>query len=180
VGFFGDDSAVGQYIRFDGKTGQYKVRGGDDVCNGRKYVVDLPGARAGYLRFTDGRPERHTGPIFPRDETPSRDSLGDNDPSKWTPGRFSNGKVEDPYKQIVEIPLKDVETGEVAVLTLQNKGGLAASSAFFKKCLGMPDDTQPVVSLDTVTVPSKFGPLKRPALSVTGSTEGAFDDPVDF
>jgi hypothetical protein len=127
VGFFDDEAGGAEFIKFDARTGEYKARGRDTSFTDQEFVVDLNAAVGGYLRFNAGRPERHTGRIFPKDEAPRRSTLPDNDPSRWSPGKFSGGKPEDPYRAIVELPLRHRETGETFVLTLQNKNAICGS-----------------------------------------------------
>ena len=82
------------------------------------------GAVAGYLKFKEKgeAPERHTGAIFPKDEAPSRASLGDTDQSEWAIGKFS-GEPEDPWTPVIELPLRHQETGEEYILTCQSQDG---------------------------------------------------------
>src|SRR4029077_19533057 len=94
-------------------------------------------------------PDRRLGDIFPEDKAPQRSTLPDADPAKWSPGKCSNGRPEDPYRATVEVPLRSVETGETYILSLQNKMSLSAAREFLATCRKLPAEAMPVVKLES-------------------------------
>jgi hypothetical protein len=184
VSFFDDEVGGGTpIVKYDPRSGQYSVRGSDEVLNDKEFVVDLGRAQGGYIAFRGaGQPaDRRLGDIFPEDKAPRRSTLPDADPSTWTPGKFSNGRPEDPYRATVELPLRHRETGETYILSLQNKMSLSAAREFLTTCRKLPAEAMPIVKLGSSSKKTKFGTFKQPAFSVVGTTGGEdFDDPVDF
>ena len=73
------------------KEAKYAKSGSDESFNDQEFVVDAHGVRGGYIKFGEKgeTPEKHLGPIFPKDEAPLRSSLGNTDKSEWVKGRFS-------------------------------------------------------------------------------------------
>ena len=185
MGFFDDEAGGGssRFVKFDARNGNYSTRDSDKPLNDQEFVVDAGNARGGFIRWTDGRPERHLAPIFPRDEAPQRSTLPDANPAQWRPGKFSNGQPEDPFKATVELPLRHRETGETFTLTVSNKAAMAAVRDLLGECRKLPDGTLPIVRLGTTSVQTKFGVFKKPNLSViatTGADAADFNDDMPF
>ena len=109
MGFMDQNAGGGgpPLMRWNGQEGKYLKYDSELEFNDECFVLNLAGAVAGYLKFRGKgeTPERHTGPIYPRDEAPERASLGDTDQSEWPIGRFSN-EPEDPWTPVIELPLK--------------------------------------------------------------------------
>jgi len=76
MGFMDEVSSGGgaKLLRFDGRAGNYVVRGSDDTFNNQEFVASIYEAKGGYLKFGEKgqAPERHLGSIFPKDEAPLR------------------------------------------------------------------------------------------------------------
>ena len=104
---FTDEVGVGgskPILKFN-KEARYVKRGSDEAMNDQDFIAKIHEARAGYIKFNgNDQPERHLGGIFPKDEAPSRSSLGDTDKSKWPRAKFGDGP-EDPWTAVIEIPL---------------------------------------------------------------------------
>jgi hypothetical protein len=94
MGFMDQNAGGGgpPLMRWNGQEGKYLKYDSELEFNDECFVLNPAGAVAGYLKFRGKgeTPERHTGPIYPRDEAPERASLGDTDQSEWPIGRFSN------------------------------------------------------------------------------------------
>jgi hypothetical protein len=60
-------------LKFDGKAGNYVVRGSEGSFNNQEFVADVFGAKGGYLKFggKDQPPERQLGSIFPQGRSSS-------------------------------------------------------------------------------------------------------------
>jgi hypothetical protein len=122
------------------------------------------------LKF-DGKekPARKMGSVFPKDEAPSRASLGDMDQSKWPKARFGDD-VEDPWTAVIEIPMTHKESGETYIFVAMSKTSLAAAKDFLRLCQKVPQGHIPVVKLGITTYKSKYGAVKKPVLAVTGKS----------
>jgi hypothetical protein len=170
MGFLDDIGGGGaKLLKFDGRDGSYKARGSDDTFNGQDLIADIYAARGGYLKF-GGKgqpPERHLASVFPKDEAPSRSTLGNTDPSEWPAGRFGD-EPEDPWTQVIEIPLRHKTTGEDFTFTASTRTSLAAAKNLLAQCRRLPEGCNPVVRLSTANAQGKFGIFKKPVLSIVG------------
>ena len=173
MGFMDEVSSGGgtKLLKFDGRAGNYVVRGSEATFDGQEFVVDVYSATGGFLKFKGKGepPERHTGPIFPKDQAPSRVSLGDLDRSKWETGKFGD-EPEDPWTPVIEFPLTHRETGEAYTFTAQSKTSLAAAKDFLGLSRRLPESFLPIVRLDVGSFNGKFGPVKKPVLSMIGKS----------
>jgi hypothetical protein len=173
MGFMDEVSSGGgaKLLKFDGRAGNYLVRGSEATFDGQEFVVDVYSATGGFLKFKGKGepPERHTGPIFPKDQAPSRASLGDLDRSKWETGKFGD-EPEDPWTPVIEFPLTHRETGEAYTFTAQSKTSLAAAKDFLGLSRRLPESFLPIVRLDVGSFNGKFGPVKKPVLSMIGKS----------
>jgi hypothetical protein len=161
-----------KFIVFDGKAAQYKVRGVEQPLNGEQFIAHPDGAVGGYIKFNgkETQPERRMGSVFPKDLAPARDSLGDTDAGAWPDGKFS-GEPEDPWRPRLEIPLEHAETGEEYIIVGMSKTSLAALKDFLNRCQKLSPGFAPRVRFDVATFKSKFGPVKKPLLTITGKME---------
>jgi hypothetical protein len=177
-------------LKFDGRAGNYVVRGSDDTFNGQECIADVYSATGGFLKFKGEKqqPERKMGLIFPKDLAPSRSTLGDLDKSEWPAGKFGE-EPEDPWTAVIEIPLRHKESGEAYTFTAQSKTSLGAAKDFIGWCRKLPEGFLPVVRLNTGSFKGKFGMVKKPVLSAVGKmpmetedaeVENLFDDKVSF
>ena len=191
MGFMDEVSSGGgaKLLRFDGRAGTYGVRGSDDTFNNEEFVANIYEAKGGYLKFGEKgqTPERHLGSIFPKDEAPLRSSLGNLDQGEWPKAKFGGDEPEDPWTQIIEIPLRHKESGEAYIFTASSKTALAAAKDFLGHCRRLPEAHEPVVRLCITSFKSKFGMVKKPLLSIIGKVpmEGQddsnpFNDEVPF
>ena len=154
--------------------------------NDQHFILNPAGAVAGYLKFKEKgeAPERQTGAIFPKDEAPSRASLGDFDQSAWPIGKFS-GEAEDPWTPVIELPIRHQETGEEYVLTCQSKTAIGAAKDLFAQLRRVPSGHDPVIKLSVGTMQTRYGKRKKPVLSLVGQVAATkevppFDDALDF
>ena len=192
MGFMDETSSAGgpPILKWT-KEAKYLKRGSDEPLNDQEFVADVRGARGGYLKFgeKDQPPERHLGSIFPKDEAPLRSSLGNTDKAEWAKGRFSD-EPEDPWTATIEIPLRHRETGEEFMFAAMSKTALGAAKDLLAQARRIPDGFDPVIRLGVGSFKSKFGPIKKPALSIVGKVvaagngavkdESPFNDPLQF
>ena len=97
------------------------------------------------------------------------------DQSEWKVGRFGDGP-EDPWTPVIELPLVHRESGEAFTFTAQSKTSLAAAKDFLGLCRRLPEGFLPIVRLDVGSFMSKFGPVKKPVLSMVGKSPIETDD----
>jgi hypothetical protein len=173
MGFMDEVSSGGgaKLLKFDGRAGNYLVRGSEATFNGQEFVVDVYSAAGGFLKF-NGKgepPERRMGLVFPKDLAPARSSLGDLDKTQWPESRFGD-EPEDPWSTCIELPLIDRESGETFTFTAQSKTSLAAVKDFLSLCRRLPESFLPIVRLDVGSFKGKFGPVKKPVLSMIGKS----------
>jgi hypothetical protein len=69
--------------------------------------------------------------------------------------------------------VEHVESGEEYVLVGMSKTSLSALKDFLNKCQRVPPGYVPRIRLDTETFKSKFGPVKKPLLTITGEVESS-------
>jgi hypothetical protein len=191
MGFMDEVSGGGgaKLLKFDGRAGNYGVRGSDASFNNQEFVAEIYAAKGGYVKFGEKgqAPERHLGAVFLKDEAPLRAALGNTDKSEWPKAKFGGDEPEDPWTQVIEIPLRHKESGERFVFTAQSKTALAAAKDFLGHCRRLPEGFEPVVRLCVGSFNSKFGAVKKPLLSIIGKVpmesadEGnPFDDEIPF
>jgi hypothetical protein len=193
MGFLDSEVSGGggaKLLKFDGRAGNYGVKGIDETFNNQEFIADIYGAKGGYMKFGEkGQPpERHLGPVFPKDSAPLRASLGDTDRNQWPKAKFGGDEPEDPWTQVIEIPMRHKETGELYVFTAQSKTALAAAKDLLGQCKRLPEGFEPVIRLGVGSYKSKFGVVKKPILSVVakvameaeGEAENIFSDEIGF
>jgi hypothetical protein len=167
---FTDEVGIGggkPILKFN-KEARYVKRGSEEAMNDQEFVAKIREARAGYIKFNGNEePERRLGAIFPKDEAPSRSSLGDTDKSLWRKGKFGP-EPEDPWTAVVEIPLQHRETGEEYLFAAQSKTAIAAMMDFLSQAKRLPEGFDPVIRLGVGSFKSRFGPMKKPVLSIIG------------
>jgi hypothetical protein len=75
---------------------------------GTEFVGVCDKIQVGLIRFNGpgNRPTRKMGPLFGGFVMPDRDSLGDNDPTRWETGL--DGKPKDPWQSQILLPLLGV------------------------------------------------------------------------
>jgi hypothetical protein len=171
----------GKQAKFDGKAGNHVVRGSDDILNNKEAVFGIYDAQGGYLKF-NGKgtpPERRLGSIFPKDEAPLRSSLGDTDKSEWPKAKFGGDEPEDPWVQVIEIPMRLKETGEPYVFSAQSKTSLAAIKDLLSQCRRMPEGFEPLVRLGVGSYKGKFGTVRKPVFSILGKVPMVGDGEVE-
>ena len=80
MGFMDQNAGGGgpPLMKWNGQEGKYLKHDSDISFTDECFILHPAGAVAGYLKFKGKGepPERHTGPIYPKDEAPERASLG--------------------------------------------------------------------------------------------------------
>ncbi len=191
----------GRLFAFNGSTGIYRtIDDGVEMPTGTKFVALLHETRKGYIRFNDdGPPDVHMVRIDENAEVPARETLGDNDRSKWPVSL--NGDKEDPWKPQYAIPMQRHDAGGElyvyiarGVVAMKSAGDLLGRWRYHpKRAAGLI----PVIRIESGTYPSKRfdGRKPKPLLEIdewvtrTGEAPPAiakpslseeFNDNIDF
>ena len=173
MGFMDEINGGGPPILKFNKEARYVKSGSDEDYNSQEFVADVHAAVGGYIKFGEKKgdaAEKHVGPIFPEDQAPLRESLGDTDSNEWSAGRFSDGVPQDPWTAVIELPIKHKETGEELMLCAQSKTSLGAMRNLLTQARRVPSGFSPIIRLSVGSIKSRFGPIKVPVLTVIGKT----------
>ena len=94
---------------------------------------------------------------------------------------------------MIEIPLQHRETGEELLFAARSKTAIGAAMDFLAQARRVPQGFNPVIRLGVGSFKSKFGPIKKPVLSIVGKVrasdelaraneddEPPFNDGVEF
>jgi hypothetical protein len=117
----------GRLFAFNGSTGIHRTLDDNvEVPDGTEFVAFLHETQKGHIKFNvDGPPDVQMVRVDQNAEVPERDTLGDNDRTKW-PLDF-NGEKADPWKLQFAIPMQRHDAGgELYVLV--SRGPVAMTS----------------------------------------------------
>ena len=178
--------------------GRYVDRDGEEIAKKTEFVCPYEQIQIGWIRFNGkgNSPTRHMGPLFSGFVPPSRNSLGDNDPSAWEVGL--NGEPADPWQMQCLLPLLDAKTGEPFVFQTVSVTGRGAVGKLILACKQLrkkKPDIYSVVRLDVGGYQHRdprIGFVEVPAFPVIGqapkdgtalpdtSLKNELDDAVPF
>jgi hypothetical protein len=119
-------SIVGRLIKFS-KDGEFITQDdGATIAKDAEFVLLAEETQIGWIRFNgEGEaPERVMGLLFYGFEFPSRESLGDDDPSTWEKGL--NNEPSDPWQHQQNIVLQNRTTQELFTFSTSSKTGRRA------------------------------------------------------
>jgi len=190
-------SSTGVPVRFN-KDGKFilPTEGDKELAEGTQLAVVWNQGRGGFQRFGEKgeRPEFRLSLIF-GGKPPAREELGDTDPSRWPVSDFS-GEQEDPWKEVMMVPLQSIEDGTVYVFSTMSVTGLRAVANLLHQSARMAakdGDNYPVIKLRCGGYEhKKFGWVKVPAFERVGtapkadvvsavtSVAGDMDDEIPF
>jgi hypothetical protein len=168
---------AGQGIRYNSKDGKYTVSATGEVLGpDTDYIAIADETQAGFIRFRgEGiQPEKILGLIYDGFRLPSRESLGDNDPSQWSTGL--SGRPEDPWQSQVNLVLQNVQTGELFTFSTTSQTGRRAVGNLlrhYNRMLRATPDDYPVVRLKSGGFNHKdtrVGWVHCPVFAVVGRT----------
>jgi hypothetical protein len=178
MGYLAKHASSGTVLRFS-KDGKFvkPTEGDEEVPEGTQLAVIWDQARGGYQRFRGKgeRPELKIGLVF-GGKPPERDELGDNDEAQW-PISDMTGKPEDPWREILMVPLQSIEDGAVYVFSTMSITGLRAVSNLLTQSARLAakePDHYPVFALRCGGYEhKKFGWVRVPAFERVGKTPKA-------
>jgi hypothetical protein len=146
-------SIVGRMIRFDGKGGRFITPDNDEEVDGSiDFVALCDQTLIGWIKFNgEGNPpDKKMGLLYdhPPFIMPPRNSLGDDDQTKWELGL--DGKPADPWQHFQYLVLQNGSTGELFTFTTSNITGRSAVGNLLKhynRLQKTHPDQYPVVKL---------------------------------
>jgi hypothetical protein len=173
MNYLAKHSSGGTVLRFS-KDGRFvkPTAGDEEVPEGTQLACIWDQARGGFQRF-HGKGERPTLKIdlVFGGNPPQRDDLGDTDSSQWEVSDMT-GRPEDPWREVLMVPLQSLETGEVLVFSTSSITGLRAVSNLLTQSARMSakdPDHYPVIALRAGGYEHrKFGWVKVPAFERVG------------
>jgi hypothetical protein len=118
----------GRLYAFNGSTGIHRLLDdGTDMPAGQLFRAYLRDYRRGFIRFNgDDPPSLKMVGLSENADLPTRESLGDNDPTQWPISEQTN-QPEDPWKPQATFPI--VTTDDAAELYLYVARGIVALNA---------------------------------------------------
>jgi hypothetical protein len=173
LGYLAEDASSGTVLRFS-KEGKFiqPTEGDAELPEGTELACHWDQARGGHQKFNG--PGKHPDVRIDRifgGTPPTRESLGDNDPSQW-PESDLTGRPEDPWRKVIMVPLEDPATGKVYVFSTMSKTGRRAVSNLLMqaaKMMAQEPGQIPVVRLRCGGYDDKrFGWVKVPAFEFRG------------
>jgi hypothetical protein len=126
-------SLVGRLIKFNGKEGQFVTADdGEPIPEGAEFVAIADMTLIGWIKFNgeDAPPDRHQGLLYDNYIMPSRESLGDLDPTRWELGL--DGQPQDPWAHQMCLVLQHCDTREMFTFSTQSKTGRRAVGNLLK------------------------------------------------
>lgn len=181
---YADEVAYRQHIEGDmlrfSKHGEYKAgQDQEEIPEGTRMLVYMPGMKRGWVKWQDGAPVQHViGLVADGYQPPNRSELGDLDEETW--GEL-NGRPIDPWQKTNYLVMCD-EEGQIYTFVTSSKGGLSAVGALadsYAKRRRMKPDEIPVIELQARSYNHKdFGETFAPVLHITGWAKipDTFDD----
>lgn len=168
-------SIVGKLLKFS--KGDFLVgESNDEVEEGTQYVANMDELMVGWIRWEDSKPtDQIMGRVSEGYQAPKRNSLGDDDKSKWEVDE--QGRERDPWQFSNYLILKTPgESGDDALFTFttSSRGGLNAIGELCKaygKAMRQKPDEFPVISLGVGSYQHSnkaYGRIKFPVFEVTG------------
>src|SRR5262249_10306077 len=104
----------------------------EPIPDGTRFVAAMPMLKVGWQKWWDGAPAGHElGMQADGYRIPPRDSLGDNDESKWQ--LDSQGEPKNPWQEAALLPLLNPKTGDVFTYSTGSWGGRAAIGGLMKE-----------------------------------------------
>lgn len=173
---------VGELLKFS--KGEYlSGKDGDEVEEGTQLVANMDELMVGFIRWEGGKPTDHVmGKIADGYVPPKRNTLGDDDQSRWEVDE-SSGQPRDPWQLSNYLIMKDPSGDQLYTFTTSSRGGLNAIGELCKrygKEMRQRPGEFPIVALDVDSYrhPNKaYGKIFVPVLRIAGwSAKGAFAD----
>jgi hypothetical protein len=166
----GNLGTIGKVIEF--KKGQWSVDG-QDVKNGKRFVVDMEGGYRCVVKWFDGHPVDGTfqlASIARGERLPFRNELGDYDESLWEEGL--DGKPKDPWSYGHRQIMKGWTGETLYTFRTSSFGGKKAMQLLYGEYERQKDQhpsKYPVIELNQEKVINKtFGPIPEPRFPIIG------------
>lgn len=166
-------ASLGTPLRFlkDGGFG-CPTEGDRKLAEGTELVAHPEEARGGFRRFNGpgAPPDTRIDRIF-GGTPPHREDLDDLDEAQW-PISDLTGRREDPWQEILMVPLEDPATGEIFIFQTSSITGMRAVSNLLRQAMrqvAKDPEHLPVIKLRVGGFQHrKFGWVKVPAFEFVG------------
>jgi hypothetical protein len=134
-----------------------------------------------WVRWQDGKPVEYRM-RQPGRRLPEREELGYDNPDEWEVG--PSGEPQDPWRNTRLVYLVDPETAEAFTFSTSSWGGRGAVSDLgdqISRMRSVRPDAVPIVELQAVEMPTKYGRKSKPAFKIVGwkSADGDKPAPVE-
>ena len=159
-------SEFGKILKF--VKGEWQI-GEETVPEGSEYNCFIDELARGWIKFEDGSVTDRRIVKITAGHPPSREELGDTDPSKWEIGE--DGKAGDPWVMQWWLPMSPVEAeGDLTVFATSSKGGIGAIGLLCKVYGRSPrNGLLPIVALKCASYKHpQYGKVLKPDLPIVG------------
>jgi len=142
----------------------------DQVLPGTEVIAGMDLQECGWVRWRDGKPTNQVmATVISGTPPPTRESLGDNDPSQWEFG--NDGKPKDPWQFTTYLPMLGTD-GKLYTYATSSRGGISATGRLARQYANhrkhRPDEF-PLIKLAVDSYKHKeFGPIKTPDFKPAG------------
>jgi hypothetical protein len=168
-----EHTSAGQALRFN-KEGKFikPTAGDEEVPEGTELVCHFDLSRKGFQKFMGPgeRPDVRIALVF-GGTPPKRGELDDTDPELWPKSKLT-GRPEDPWRQVLMVPLENPNTGELLVFSTMSRTGLRAVANLLSqsaRAMTKEPDQLPVIKLRCGGYTDKrYGWIKVPAFEFVG------------
>jgi hypothetical protein len=173
LGYLAKHTSSGTVMRWS-KEGKFVLptQGDLELPEGTELVCHWYAARAGRQRFNGKgqRPDMKIDLVF-GGNPPKRDELGDDEPSQW-PISDMTGRPEDPWQEVMMVPMEHIDSGEIYIFQTGSVTGLRAISNLLRQASRLANkdpDNLPVIKLRVGGFDHrKYGWVKVPAFEFVG------------
>jgi hypothetical protein len=159
-------SEFGKILKF--VKGEWQI-GEDTVPEGREFIAYIDELARGWIKFEDGSVTDRRIIKITAGHPPSREELGDTDPSRWEIGE--DGKPRDPFVIQWFLPMPPVEAeGDLTVFATSSKGGIGAIGLLCKVYgRSTRNGLLPIVALKCASYKHpQYGKVLKPDLPIVG------------
>jgi hypothetical protein len=128
-----------------------------------------------WVRWQDGKPVEYRVRQSGR-RLPDREELGYDDDEEWEEG--PSGERQDPWRNTRLVYLVDPQTAEAFTFSTSSWGGRGAVTDLgdqISRMRSVRPDAVPIVELQAVEMPTKYGRKSKPAFKIVGWKSAAGD-----
>jgi hypothetical protein len=103
------------FLGYNGSSGIWS-RNREPIDPDERYLSNMRGVALGWVKLADNKVvDRRTGLLITGYQRPDRDQLDDADQRSWPRNR--RGEAEDPWRKVIYLPLRAMQSGENLVFS---------------------------------------------------------------